>query len=154
MFHVMNNFEHYNRGDTIPSDANVLPELRKIISDAQHRQDDGVFDEGTQRLKMHYYRERDSEAARQFKSEALSKGQLICESCGKDYFAIYGEQAIRVIECHHKIPISSNEHGGKTKKSDLALLCANCHRLAHTKIPPIPIHELAVYVKKANGNDS
>lgn len=146
MFHVMNNFEHYNRGDIIPSAGTVLPELRRIVSEAQLRQADEEFEEGSLRLKMHHYRERNSEAARQLKREALSKGNLVCESCNINYYALYGEKAIRVVECHHEIPISSKEHGGKTKKSDLKLLCANCHRLAHSTTPPIPIDELTSLV--------
>ncbi len=36
------------------------------------------------------------------------------------------------IECHHKTPIA--QYGVRdTTMTDLALVCANCHRMLHTK---------------------
>ncbi len=34
------------------------------------------------------------------------------------------------------------------KRDDVVPLCANCHRLAHTRSPPIPIDELRGIVKE------
>ena len=46
-----------------------------------------------------------------------------------------------IIEVHHLNPIAEGER--KTKLEDVIPLCANCHRLAHTRRPaPIPLAEL------------
>lgn len=59
-------------------------------------------------------------------------GQLVCAACDTDYFALLGTKATRVIECHHQVPLASDGHGGKTNPEDMVLLCATCHRIAHT----------------------
>lgn len=50
----------------------------------------------------------------------------------------------RVIDVHHLDPISEGER--KTTMKDVIPLCANCHRLAHTRKPPIPLEELKALV--------
>lgn len=45
--------------------------------------------------------------------------------------AIYGELGTGYIEAHHKVPVALIEEGETTKLSDLAALCANCHRMIH-----------------------
>ncbi|WP_405812446.1 HNH endonuclease [Streptomyces sp. NBC_01520] len=42
------------------------------------------------------------------------------------------------MECHHIVPL--HEAGeGRTKLNDLALICANCHRMIHRRAPwPTP----------------
>ena len=44
------------------------------------------------------------------------------------------------LEIHHKDPLSEGKR--KTRLEDLAVLCANCHRLAHTEAPPITVEGL------------
>ena len=44
------------------------------------------------------------------------------------------------LDVHHKDPIA--EGARKTKITDLAVLCANCHRLAHSRKPPLSIEEI------------
>ena len=38
-----------------------------------------------------------------------------------------------VIDVHHTKPLHTLQPGDKTKLSDLALLCANCHRVVHSQ---------------------
>ena len=45
-----------------------------------------------------------------------------------------------IIDIHHLDPIAEGER--LTKLEDVIPLCANCHRRAHTRKPPIPIKEL------------
>jgi Rad3-related DNA helicase len=45
-----------------------------------------------------------------------------------------------IIDIHHLDPIAEGER--QTTIEDLIPLCANCHRRAHTRQPPIPIEEL------------
>jgi 5-methylcytosine-specific restriction protein A len=44
------------------------------------------------------------------------------------------------LDVHHKDPIADGVR--KTKITDLAVLCANCHRLAHSRKPPLTIEEI------------
>ncbi|SDY90675.1 5-methylcytosine-specific restriction enzyme A [Citreimonas salinaria] len=55
---------------------------------------------------------------------------------------IYGELGAGYIEAHHKVPVAQLKDGSKTKISDLAALCANCHRIIH-KNNLMPVEELA-----------
>ena len=45
-----------------------------------------------------------------------------------------------IIEVHHLFPIADGTR--KTKIEDVIPLCRNCHELAHTENPPIPIDRL------------
>ena len=54
-----------------------------------------------------------------------------CEICNFNYSKKYGERGKGFIECHHKVPLHKLKPNTKTKLSDLALLCANCHRMIH-----------------------
>lgn len=153
LFHVVNNFDYYNQGDLSVSDGHqFLAEIRRIVHDLLVSIDEEEFEEGSQHLRVHLYRERKSEASQKKKKEALAQGHLICEACGIDYLALYEGKGIRLIECHHTIPLSSEMHTGKTRKGDLLLLCANCHRLAHAESPPIPLHALRLLVQRHREN--
>lgn len=57
--------------------------------------------------------------------------KLICEGCEFSFADKYGPRGDGVIECHHTLPLSALKAGVKTKVSDLALVCANCHRILH-----------------------
>lgn len=85
-------------------------------------------EEGRATLRVHMRRERSRKLIRDFKASLAS---FACEACGDDMEAIYGELGTGYIEAHHKIPVAQIEEGQKTKLSDLAVLCANCHRIIH-----------------------
>ena len=144
LFHVLNNFEHYNHGDIeIQKRSRALADIRLALSQAQAAQSDSDIEEGTPRMRMHQYRERNSAAAQQFKRDAMNHGHLVCKACDVDFLKKYPPAAAtRVVECHHSVPLSSSEHKGKTSKKDLWLLCANCHRLEHSKPESLPLDEL------------
>lgn len=76
-------------------------------------------------------RERDR-GLRKKKLAAVEKagGTLACEACGFDFGKMYGERGAGYIEVHHVNPLHVT---GPTKTSldDLALVCANCHRMCH-----------------------
>lgn len=76
-------------------------------------------------------RERDR-TLRKKKIQAVEKaGDLIaCEACGFDFGNAYGERGAGYIEVHHVNPLHVT---GPTSTSldDLALVCANCHRMCH-----------------------
>lgn len=55
-----------------------------------------------------------------------------------------------IIDIHHCDPIAEGER--QTTLEDVIPLCANCHRRAHTRKPPIPIEELRELVANERGN--
>ncbi len=139
LFHVLNNFDYYNQQDLtdVSNKSEIVAALRQAVLNAQRTYFLDSFAEGSPRLVRHLMRERDQDLSRKVKDAAISKGSLQCSACLTDFLSIYGETAARrIIECHHNVPISSPEHGGKTKIQDLILLCANCHRLAHSSPDP------------------
>jgi HNH endonuclease len=94
----------------------------------------GIFEapEGRLLMRSHFARERDRRLVQSKRNEALQKlGKLSCEVCGGDFSALYGTLSGGAIECHHTMPVAALRRGGKTHIDDLALVCANCHRILH-----------------------
>jgi 5-methylcytosine-specific restriction protein A len=59
--------------------------------------------------------------------------------CGFDFKAVYGDIGEGYIEVHHTMPFHAMVAGTKIKLADLALLCANCHRMAHRQRLPLTL---------------
>lgn len=122
-------------------DENYAEKFKKLFN-GESDDDDGKKDnedgatEGKPilRLRLHYSRERQ---LRNKKIDAVikEKGKIICEvpNCGFDFFKKYGDIGKNYIEVHHKIPLSKLKGSKEIKLSDLALVCANCHRMLHRK---------------------
>lgn len=91
-------------------------------------------DEGRVLTRIHRIRERSRALVELCKKAALKKhGRLVCEACGFDFAIKYGDIATGIIDVHHTKPLHTLlMDGEKTKASDLALLCANCHRVVHS----------------------
>jgi hypothetical protein len=107
-----------------------LPE----ISIAQAEEEEGY--EGEVKKLFVRHRRRERKKRRQKIADALNKndGRLICEvpNCGFDFHEKYGELGDGFAEVHHKKPLSrAPSTGRKVKLADLAIVCANCHRMIH-----------------------
>jgi 5-methylcytosine-specific restriction enzyme A len=99
--------------------------------------------EGRLLTRKHFARERNRRLVRTKRKQALKQfGKLICEACGFDFAACYGERGEGFIECHHTKPVASLGTGQVTHIDDLALLCANCHRILHRARPWLTVIEL------------
>lgn len=111
-------------------DASLIDAISKFNSDLE---EDHVT-EGEERtiLKIHKYKERDSGIIKRAKQKAKQEKRFFCEACKFNFEIKYPELGYDFIECHHKTPISL---GGlrKTHIDDLAIVCANCHRMLHRK---------------------
>ncbi|MFF0694384.1 HNH endonuclease [Streptomyces tendae] len=95
--------------------------------------------EGRLLMSRHKRRERNKGLRKKKIAGVLKQGgALTCEACGFDFEKIYGDRGSGYIECHHVVPL--HEAGeGRTKLSDLALICSNCHRMIHRRAPwPTP----------------
>ncbi|MFJ8374087.1 HNH endonuclease [Streptomyces sp. NPDC094461] len=72
---------------------------------------------------------------------------MACEACGFDFEALYGDRGAGHLECYHAVPL--HEAGqGRSKLSDLALICANCHRMIHRRAPWSAPAELRVTIEQ------
>ncbi len=90
-----------------------------------------VFIEGARTEVMLSKAERDPALRR----AALSRYGHRCQACS------FVPTVLGQLDVHHKSPIKEGER--KTRLEDVAVLCANCHRLAHAEDPPVPVERLA-----------
>lgn len=65
---------------------------------------------------------------------ALRKYGLVCMACG------LVPRVRNQLDVHHKNPIAEGER--KTTLNDVLVLCANCHRFAHSESPPLSLEAL------------
>ncbi|MHA6159382.1 HNH endonuclease [Pseudomonas sichuanensis] len=90
-------------------------------------------EEGRVLTRIHRSRERDRKLVASKKKQALAKyGKLECEVCGFNFLTEYGKAGEGLIDVHHLKPVHTLRPGEKTHLNDLALLCANCHRVVHS----------------------
>ncbi len=105
--------------------------------------DESSSPEGKVKFTQHRKLERDGNISKKAKIKRLQEtGCLKCDVCGFDFRNTYGDIGTGFIEAHHKKPLSQLKGQEKTKVSDLALVCSNCHRMLHRADPPISIEEL------------
>lgn len=100
--------------------------------------------EGRVLTRLHHTRERNAGIAKRRKQSALAReGKLSCEACHFDFKAVYGDRGAGFIEAHHTQPLHQLAENHTTRVSDLALLCANCHRMIHARRPWLTVAELS-----------
>jgi 5-methylcytosine-specific restriction protein A len=141
-------------GEQIWDEFHDQPELlRKLaeairlgsVSDEAETFEDGEDEaqEGRILTRIHRSRERNQNLVAKRKAQRRTEcnGSLTCEACGFDFVVKYGDRGDGFAECHHKIPLA--ESGStKTRLDDLAILCANCHRMIHVRKPMLSVAEL------------
>lgn len=112
--------------------------IRSALEEGERLVDDPLIDveeasahEGRLIPSMRLRRERDR-GLRSRKLQAVQKaGQPIaCEVCDFDFSVRYGSRGDGYIQVHHVTPLHLSGPT-ETKLSDLVLLCANCHVMAH-----------------------
>ncbi|MPR06503.1 HNH endonuclease [Microvirga tunisiensis] len=105
--------------------------------------DGAEAEEGRILTRLHRFRERRPELVAQKKASVLAaSGRLSCEVCNFDFEEKYGERGRGFIEAHHLKPLHTLSEATKTSLGDLALLCANCHRMIHSAQPWLSPDEL------------
>lgn len=112
-------------------------------------EDDKAYAEGQQIVRTVKQRKRSRQLVEAAKAKFKDQhGHLFCEACGFDFGAFYG---IEYIEAHHKEHIASLEGERQSTADDLAMLCANCHRMIHAQTPPLTIEELKHLIQVNRG---
>ena len=105
--------------------------------------------EGAVLTREHRSRERSRRLIQRKKAVVLAaSGRLACEGCGFDFERTYGELGSGFAECHHTRPVSELKPGQRTRLADLAIVCANCHRMIHRRRPWPAVEELKALVRK------
>ena len=99
--------------------------------------------EGRLLTRKHLARERNRKLVETKRKQVLKKlGKLECEVCGFNFGITYGIRGEGFIECHHTKPVATLSEGHKTHINDLALVCANCHRMIHRKKLWLTVEEM------------
>jgi len=91
------------------------------------------FTEGKLYTAIHYRRERAPGLRKKLIKARTDADALACDCCGLRSADTTLRKAQDIFECHHIVPISTTG-STETKLTDVALLCANCHRALHSAI--------------------
>lgn len=121
----------------VPGYVRMLEPVEALAVDIDVHEYEGT--EGGKRLLVHLSRERDRRLVIQKKKSSPS---LACEVCGFSFGDTYGSHAADYCEVHHLVPLGDAKAERKTLLKDLAVLCANCHRVVHLKNPPFTLEEV------------
>jgi 5-methylcytosine-specific restriction enzyme A len=125
----------------------LLREKIYQIEEDEQTVNDSVM-EGQVLYKLHKVRERSLKIVIQKKKHSLlTLGHLECEACIFDFHDFYGEIGEGYIECHHRTPLSDLKMESKTRLDDLALVCANCHRMLHRSSHLLTVEELKTHIR-------
>lgn len=118
-------------------------DLAGPLPDATQADDETVFLEGELLTRLHTRRERNARVVARKKRRVLEEaGRLSCEVCGFDFEKTYGQLGRGFAECHHQLPLAELPFVRGTRLADLAVVCANCHRMLHKSRPVLSVHEL------------
>jgi hypothetical protein len=117
-----------------------------VEADLQSLQAEENIIEGqrTERLVAHYERNP------QLRAAAIHIHGMICKACGLNFFTAYGPHGSNFIEVHHLVPVSAMiEPKVVNPRTDMTVLCSNCHRMVHRKRDkPLSLQELVAIVRK------
>lgn len=115
----------------------------RTTAEAEDRLGDEEFPEGKIITLAHRRKERNRAAVKKKRAQALRRtGKLECEACGFEFRAYYGDSGGDIIECHHVKPLADVMAERTIRLSDLALVCANCHRVLHRVRPWLGVVDL------------
>ncbi len=103
--------------------------------------------EERRRYVLHRTIERNGKASQAAK-KALG---YVCQACNFDFEKWYGAHGEHYIEAHHIVPLSDlpiDEVVTIDPSKDMAVLCANCHRMIHRQSTPNSIEEFSAIIEK------
>jgi 5-methylcytosine-specific restriction enzyme A len=113
--------------------AELIGKAVEVTENTDSYEVDDEFAEGSFVTAAHQIRERDPRLRRKLILSRLKQGPLSCELCDGESWSSDPELNGSIFEGHHIVPLSMSTTS-TTKVSDMALLCANCHRLLHRLI--------------------
>lgn len=92
------------------------------------------FAEGRLLTAIHVRRERSPKVRQALIVQRKKAGALACDLCGWHSNGVADVFSEAAFEAHHLMPLALLVENRKTRLEDVALLCANCHRLIHRAI--------------------
>jgi 5-methylcytosine-specific restriction enzyme A len=95
--------------------------------------DNEEFFEGRVLTRIHKWKERNLRVRKSLLALRRKAGQLTCDMCSAPSRATSPTLEDASFEAHHLLPLSRAIERN-TRITDLALLCANCHRILHRAI--------------------
>lgn len=123
--------------------------IKNVINlDIEINDNSEEYIEGGLIYKWHKFRERNPTVVKKLKKNSLQKnGKLVCEVCSFDFSLTFGNLGYGYIEAHHKVPLALLKAESQVSLKDFALLCANCHRMAHRAIHTLSVDDLRKLVE-------
>ncbi len=112
-------------GDTRLLEAEIAEDLDALSAEEDSEQYEGVK---TRRYTSRYERNP------KLRADAVRIHGTTCQVCGFDFEDVYGSRGRDFIEVHHRKPISTL--GASTRvnpRTDMVVLCSNCHRMIHRR---------------------
>jgi 5-methylcytosine-specific restriction protein A len=138
--------------------ASVFHAIRQLTyslrTDEQPPLNDLDYFEGDSFEIGHKKKERNRELVKAAKARFIRKhGRLFCEVCSFDFEREYDARGRNFIEAHHIAPVSKMQGRTAVKVDELAMVCANCHRMIHRKEPALTLERLKeIYVNRSSVN--
>jgi hypothetical protein len=132
----------------VPEGIAQMPEYRRMRSsgpgslsaELESLELADAFEEGGVKFQLHRRKERNRRAVQRKKEIVLARhGKLACEVCDFDFAQVYGPLGAEFAECHHRTPLADLQENHRTRLSELAIICANCHRMIHRSRPMVSV---------------
>ena len=101
-----------------------------LADELEDEEEEETFQEGRVLTEIHRRRERSRRIRKKVLENRIANDELACEICGFSGLEVDADMRDALFECHHVVPLSEAVEVS-TKLADMALLCANCHRLLH-----------------------
>jgi 5-methylcytosine-specific restriction protein A len=121
-----------------PTESQVAADL-----DAFAQEEEALEGLRSERLVAHFERNPKLRAA------AIAIHGTTCRACDFNFAANYGSRGKDYIEVHHLVPVSRmTEPSSVNPRTDMTVLCANCHRMVHrSRDKPLSLQELVEVVR-------
>lgn len=128
----------------------VSEDINQIADDSDPFQSTVIIGQTEGKEVLHYVKT--YERSPKNRAEAIRIHGLSCMACGFNFKQVYGEIGDGFIEVHHVKPLHTiDEEVAVNPETDLVCLCANCHRMIHSRRGSIlSIEELKSIIINAN----
>jgi len=83
------------------------------------------------------------------RADCISLFGCICQVCHFDFEKVYGDEGAEYIEVHHLERLADRRLSMTNPITDLVPLCANCHRIAHSRTLPYSPDEIRLMIEAA-----
>lgn len=115
--------------------------------DSMEEENNGTFSEGSKKERLVRIYERNPA----LRAKAIEIHGFTCQVCDFNFGKSYGKHGENYIEVHHITPLSALiKEKEINPKTDLAVLCSNCHRMIHRdKNNPLNIVDLRNLLNKS-----